>query len=622
MLAVFALAIVALLAGYSPPDKAHGAARSLFGGPGVLAAEALYHSLGYTAWLFVAPLAGWGWRIGTHHGLSRPVLRIAMVPVAVFLTAVALAALWPLTGRELHTWFAGGVTGDVLYANLVPTLGGLTGMSPTWAGILLAILAFGALLFALEVEIGLRGGVARSIALAERAVDLYHDIDDWRHERREARADARAAAEAEAAAAAKAEAEQADKPAAGRTTRATQGAARRARMERKKKAPAHQTSTDSTLAKAYELPPLDLLAAPAAADDDDLPDEDATAENARRLEAAFAEFGVQGRVVNVRPGPVVTLFEYEPAPGTKASRVTALTDDLARSMSAVSARISSLPGRKVLGIEIPNEHREIVSLRELFEADGFDAGPLTLAVGKDIGGAPVFAELGGMPHLLIAGTTGSGKSVGINTMILSLLFRRTPLQCRFIMIDPKMLELTAYNDIPHLLAPVVTDPDKAVAALQWTVREMEHRYKVMSSLGVRNIEGYNARIAEMETPEAPVDDPDEISPEADGVDTDEANPEAAKAPETPEAPAAKTLDPMPHIVVVVDEIADLMLTAGKEVETSIQRIAQLARAAGIHLIMATQRPSADVITGTIKANFPTRISFRGHLQDRQPDGPG
>jgi len=348
----------------------------------------------------------------------------------------------------------------------------------------------------------------------------------------------------------------------------------------------------------YEMPPLSLLASPSSVVRHTLSD-DALEENARMLESVLDDYGVKGEIVSVRPGPVVTMYELEPAAGLKASRVIGLADDIARSMSALSARVSTVPGRSVIGIELPNAMREKVVLREILASRDFGDGNqrLPLALGKDIAGEPVVANLAKMPHLLIAGTTGSGKSVAINTMILSLLYKLTPEECRLIMIDPKMLELSVYDGIPHLLSPVVTDPKKAVVALKWVVAEMEERYRKMSKMGVRNIEGYNGRVREAlskgemfkrtvqtgfdEETGDPVFETEELKPVA-----------------------------LPYIVVIVDEMADLMMVAGKEIEACIQRLAQMARASGIHLIMATQRPSVDVITGTIKANFPTRISFQ------------
>ncbi len=348
----------------------------------------------------------------------------------------------------------------------------------------------------------------------------------------------------------------------------------------------------------FELPPLSLLESPERVERLHLSDE-ALEENARMLETVLDDYGVKGEIVAVRPGPVVTMYELEPAPGLKASRVIGLADDIARSMAALSARVSTVPGRSVIGIELPNENREKVILREILSSRDFGDGNqrLPLALGKDIGGDPVVANLAKMPHLLIAGTTGSGKSVAINTMILSLLYKLTPQECRMIMIDPKMLELSVYDGIPHLLSPVVTDPKKAVVALKWTVGEMEERYRKMSKMGVRNIEGYNGRVREALAKGEMFSRTVQT-----GFDDDTGEPIFETEETTPEA--------LPYIVVIVDEMADLMMVAGKEIEACIQRLAQMARASGIHLIMATQRPSVDVITGTIKANFPTRISFQ------------
>ncbi|MBX2834200.1 MAG: DNA translocase FtsK 4TM domain-containing protein [Micavibrio sp.] len=349
----------------------------------------------------------------------------------------------------------------------------------------------------------------------------------------------------------------------------------------------------------WELPPVDIL--------DEVPEveqavqlnEDALRKNAELLQNVLVDYGVDGQIINIHPGPVVTLYELEPAPGTKSSKVIGLADDIARSMSAVSVRVAVVPGRNVIGIELPNKRRQMVYMRELIESRMFEktSTALPLVLGKDIGGAPILADLAKMPHLLVAGTTGSGKSVAVNTMILSLLYRLSPEKCRFIMIDPKMLELSVYDGIPHLLAPVVTEPGKAVVSLKWTVNEMEERYRAMSKLGVRNIDGYNARIREALAKSETI-----MKKVQTGFDPETG---AATYEDQP-----MTLEELPYIVVIVDEFADLMLVAGKDVESAIQRLAQMARAAGIHLIMATQRPSVDVITGVIKANFPTRISFQ------------
>ncbi|MCW4462425.1 DNA translocase FtsK 4TM domain-containing protein [Sphingomonas sp. BT-65] len=356
-----------------------------------------------------------------------------------------------------------------------------------------------------------------------------------------------------------------------------------------------QTSLD--FKGSYKLPPLDLLKA-APKSGSAAVDKAALERNARLLESVLDDFHVKGQIVEVRPGPVVTMYELEPASGIKASRVVQLADDIARNMSAVSARVATIPGRSVIGIELPNAKREMVSLHELVGSDSFEdmGAQLPIVLGKNIAGDPVIADLAPMPHLLVAGTTGSGKSVGLNCMILSLLYRLTPDQCRLIMIDPKMLELSMYKDIPHLLADVVTDPPKAVRALKWAVEQMEERYRMMASVNVRSLGSFNDKVRQALAKGQKLGRKVQV-----GYDPETRQPLYEE----------ETLDlnPLPQIVIVVDELADLMMTAGKEVEFLIQRLAQKARAAGIHLIMATQRPSVDVITGVIKANLPTRISF-------------
>jgi DNA segregation ATPase FtsK/SpoIIIE, S-DNA-T family len=349
----------------------------------------------------------------------------------------------------------------------------------------------------------------------------------------------------------------------------------------------------------FTLPPLHFLSEPKNIVKDPTLSKDALEQNARLLEGVLDDFGVKGEIIQVKPGPVVTLYELEPAPGIKSSRVIGLADDIARSMSAIAARVAVVPGRNAIGIELPNTRRETVYLREMIASADFEGnkGKLVLALGKNINGEPVSADLSKMPHLLVAGTTGSGKSVAINTMILSLVYRMTPKECRLIMIDPKMLELSVYDGIPHLLTPVVTDPKKAVVALKWTVREMEDRYRKMSKLGVRNIDGFNQRVVQAKAT-------GERLTRTMQTGFDRATGEAVYENEVLD------LEPLPFIVVIIDEMADLMMVAGKDIEGAVQRLAQMARAAGIHVIMATQRPSVDVITGTIKANFPTRISFQ------------
>ena len=367
---------------------------------------------------------------------------------------------------------------------------------------------------------------------------------------------------------------------------------------RPSKRPARERQATLDLRDAYKLPTLSLLK-PAPKEKTQKVDSAALELNARLLESVLEDFGVKGRIVEVRPGPVVTMYELEPAAGIKASRVIGLADDIARSMSAISARVAVVPGRNVIGIELPNVRREMVSLTELLGSAAFEDqnAALPLVLGKNIAGDPVIADLAPMPHLLIAGTTGSGKSVGLNAMILSLLYRLTPTHCRLIMIDPKMLELSVYDGIPHLLSPVVTEPAKAIRALKWAVEQMEDRYRMMASINVRSLSGFNQRVREAKAANKPF-----VRKVHTGYDPESGQP--VYESENLE------FEPLPLIVVVVDELADLMMTAGKEVEYLIQRLAQKARAAGIHLIMATQRPSVDVITGVIKANLPTRISFQ------------
>jgi S-DNA-T family DNA segregation ATPase FtsK/SpoIIIE len=358
----------------------------------------------------------------------------------------------------------------------------------------------------------------------------------------------------------------------------------------------NQGAFDFVKPGGFQLPELAMLAKPKPRSS--AFDEESLRQNARLLETVLGEFGVKGQIDQIRPGPVVTLYELVPAAGVKHARVVALSDDIARSMSARACRVAVVQGRNAIGIELPNARRETVFLRDLLASSEYEKSSqiLPMALGETIGGEPYIADMSKMPHLLIAGTTGSGKSVGVNAMILSILYRLPPDQCKFIMIDPKMLELSVYDGIPHLLAPVVTDPKKAIVALKWTVREMEDRYRRMSKIGVRNIGGFNEKAIEakakgehfVRTVQTGFDDTGKPIYEEERL-----NPE-----------------PMPYLVVVIDEVADLMMVAGKDIEGAVQRLAQMARAAGIHLIMATQRPSVDVITGTIKANFPTRISFQ------------
>ena len=349
----------------------------------------------------------------------------------------------------------------------------------------------------------------------------------------------------------------------------------------------------------WEFPPASLIQEVPVEVKGEVLDEAALRRNAELLKSVLEDFNIKGEIVSIHPGPVVTLYELEPAPGTKSSKVISLSDDIARSMSAISVRVAVVPGRNVIGIELPNKTRQTVYMKEMLQSRLYDktSAKLPLILGKDIGGQPILADLAKMPHLLVAGTTGSGKSVAVNTMIMSLLYRLSPEKCRFIMIDPKMLELSVYDDIPHLLTPVVTEPGKAIVALKWAVHEMENRYRNMSKLGVRNVEGYNQRIRD-----AIKNDEKIMHKVQTGFEPDTGKPTFEDR--------EMQLEELPYIVIIVDEFADLMLVAGKDVENAIQRLAQMARAAGLHLIMATQRPSVDVITGVVKANFPTRISFQ------------
>ena len=585
-------------------------ALNLVGQPGAILSDLALQSLGLAGFLLGIILMVWGWRVVRQHRQARWWVRLLLVPFVLVSMATLLAALprpvaWPLASG------LGGATGALVLDRLAVITGVAPGILGAGAGVLAAI----ALFFALGVPARTYVHIARSLrGASDRIGRLFAGLYDrlrregdggqmraersqlQRAQRQEPKlgvdADGDAVNIAPPPPAKSADARSAAPPVVAKPAKPKSG--RRA---------AEQATLDLVPDERYALPPLDLLDKIATNTAIQKINDESLQKNARLLESVLDDFGVKGEIVQVRPGPVVTLYELEPAPGTKTSRVVGLADDVARSMSAVSVRIAVVPGRSVIGIELPNRVRETVYLRELLETEAFErtAGKLALVLGKDIGGTPVIVDLARMPHLLIAGTTGSGKSVAINTMILSLIYRLPPDACKFIMIDPKMLELSVYDGIPHLLAPVVTEPRKAIVALKWTVREMEQRYRAMSKLGVRNIEGYNLRVAQArqngETLTRKVQT---------GFDAE------TGAPIYEEEPIP--LDPLPLIVVVVDEMADLMLVAGKDIEAAIQRLAQMARAAGIHIIMATQRPSVDVITGTIKANFPTRVSF--HVTSR------
>ncbi|MBV7256110.1 DNA translocase FtsK 4TM domain-containing protein [Pacificimonas sp. WHA3] len=542
--------------------------------PGALFSDMALQLFGYAGALIVPLTVITGFRLARRTPRPRLGSRIAMTLLAVLLGAVGLGML-PITGPPAG---AGGLFGQ-LGGWLAETVGALLPPnSPPRA----AAYALSALLGIGTAALFLTGlALPRGMIAALFARDHAEDAEIRPRARRSRAADDDAEPVQDSAA-----------PASPK--RPVRKVAKAAKPSKRA---ARERQSALGLGDKAQLPPLSLLADPPKSTGDRI-DEAALEQNARVLETVLDDFGVKGEIVEVRPGPVVTMYELEPAPGIKSSRVIGLADDIARSMSAVSARVAVVPGRNVIGIELPNKNREIVVLSELLSDASFERakGALPLVLGKDIAGLPVVTDLAPMPHLLIAGTTGSGKSVGLNAMILSLLYRLEPGKCRLIMIDPKMLELSVYDGIPHLLSPVVTEPAKAIRALKWAVEQMEERYRMMASVNVRSLAAFNDKVTEAKASGKPFERRVHT-----GYDPDSGQP--IYETETLE------YEPLPLIVIVVDELADLMMTAGKEVEFLIQRLAQKARAAGIHLIMATQRPSVDVITGVIKANLPTRISF-------------
>ncbi|MEA2894717.1 MAG: segregation ATPase FtsK/SpoIIIE, family, partial [Bradyrhizobium sp.] len=605
------------------PSLSHATSRSIrniVGYPGAIGADLLMQILGLGVIMLILPVAIWGWRMLTHRSFDREALRIACWILCTGIAA-GFASCWPHGGSWPLPTGLGGVVGDALVRAPAVVFGppGLVyrlvlGLVLCAAMIATLLVAGGFGSRALQEgltpiedddapfeEIGDRGSVSlgwlvhaamsakarlwRLVTLTYRWLVASSPAPRMSFDRQEPNLGGGRAAPSLAPHADEDFDEDLDED----------DDAPAARAPRKKAAPRapQRKSSDK-----FELPSVNVLTAPRASDRQPLSKTELDT-NSRALEGVLGDFGVRGEIVKANPGPVVTLYELEPAPGIKSSRVIGLADDIARSMSALSARVAVVPGRNAIGIELPNPHREKVYLRELLSAkDGNESvAKLPLCLGKNIGGESIIVDLARMPHLLIAGTTGSGKSVAINTMILSLVYRLRPDQCRLIMVDPKMLELSVYDGIPHLLTPVVTDPKKAVVALKWAVREMEERYKKMSKLGVRNIDGYNARLLEARTKG------EELTRTVHtGFDK-----ETGKAIYEEEK---LDLEPLPFIVIIVDEMADLMMVAGKDIEGAVQRLAQMARAAGLHVILATQRPSVDVITGTIKANFPTRISFQ------------
>ena len=601
-----------------------GTVKNLMGRAGAAFSDFLMQVSGLGALALVLPLGIWGWLVMTHRAPSRWKIRIlfwlgGVLFACGFAACFRAPANWPLpTGL-------GGAIGDSLI--FVPSL--LLGSTANASRILIGLLFGMPMLFMLGVALGAgfrgeaasreedfdeeTGEVRERLGFFSRISAFFGSVFHFFYMVRTRLAGRRPpkvkrslrerlaaffASEPELPHVKGARREPSLVPGKGANADYEEEYEEEEEYEPRRKPAASAARKKPRRRGSYHLPPFDILAAASGSRAPTLSVK-ALEENSRMLESVLDDFGVKGQVVNASPGPVVTLYELEPAPGIKSSRVIGLADDIARSMSAVSARVAVIPGKNAIGIELPNLKREKVVLREQLESKDFRDTPssLPLCLGKTIGGEPVIADLARMPHLLIAGTTGSGKSVAINTMILSLLYRLSPEQCRLILIDPKMLELSVYDGIPHLLSPVVTDPRKAVIALKWAVREMEERYKKMSKLGVRNIANFNEAIVDAAAKGKSIKRTVQT-----GFDRETG--EAIYESEEME------LEPLPFIVVVVDEMADLMMVAGKDIEGAIQRLAQMARAAGIHLLMATQRPSVDVITGTIKANFPTRISFQ------------
>jgi DNA segregation ATPase FtsK/SpoIIIE, S-DNA-T family len=606
------------------PSLSHAtsrAIRNIVGYPGAIFADLLMQILGLGAIMLILPVAVRGWRMLTHRSFDREALRIACW-ILCAVTSAGFASCWPHGGAWPLPTGLGGVVGDALVRAPAVMFGPPGILYRLVLGIILCAAVVATFLIAGGIgsrpeedeltpiedddapfveedhdgSVSLGWAYHAAMSAKARLLRLLSLAYSWlvasappprsSFERQEPNLGGRTAPSL--APQAEEDLDEGDDEDDDEETPA-------ARAPRKKAAPRTPLRKSSD---KFELPPISVLTAPKASDRQPLSKSDLDA-NSRALEGVLGDFGVRGEIVKAHPGPVVTLYELEPAPGIKSSRVIGLSDDIARSMSALSARVAVVPGRNAIGIELPNPHREKVYLRELLAVrDGNESvAKLPLCLGKNIGGDSIIVDLARMPHLLIAGTTGSGKSVAINTMILSLLYRLRPDQCRLIMVDPKMLELSVYDGIPHLLTPVVTDPKKAVVALKWAVREMEERYKKMSKLGVRNIDGYNTRVMEAKSKG------EELSRTVHtGFDK-----ETGKAIYENER---LDLEPLPYIVIIVDEMADLMMVAGKDIEGAVQRLAQMARAAGLHVILATQRPSVDVITGTIKANFPTRISFQ------------
>ena len=624
LLLVLAGWLGAALATYSANDPSfshagNGSVRNITGAWGAYTADFLLQSIGLGAFLIILSLVAWSWWLMAHRSPRLALLRLVLWPLAVF-GLITIAGGLAAPDSWVVSTSLGGHLGGLLDGQLSTFSNHfLDGALARVAAPLTGLIAL--LLFLYTIGLSIAGTIGAFTALIPGLKSLWNgsgdllgrfagSLDTLRHfqmpqfswpsfARRRVWKTSHHTPSSDGSS--RIEPHFSDTglrtPARPATAASPPSSAR---IRKRKKGPAKGQGLLSLEGGSdYALPPLNLLADSPVQVTDPTLSRDALQQNANLLESVLDDFGVKGEIVNVRPGPVVTLYELAPAPGLKSSRVINLADDIARSMSAISARVAVIPGKNLIGIELPNDRRETVYMKELLMTRDYERCPfkLSLVLGKTIGGDPVIANLAAMPHLLIAGTTGSGKSVAINTMILSLLYRLPPDQCKMILIDPKMLELSVYDGIPHLLAPVVTEPRKAVVALKWVVREMEDRYRKMSKIGVRNISGLNQRMADAQARGETITKQIQT-----GVD-----PETGQFLYEEEEIAPEQ---MPFIVVVIDEMADLMMVAGKDIEGAVQRLAQMARAAGIHVIMATQRPSVDVITGTIKANFPTRISFQ------------
>ena len=644
-LGLFGVALLVALASHNPADPSLNTATTratsnLAGPAGAVLSDLLLQGFGVAGALPGIAMIAWCWRIASHRGIGSPAVRIAALLSALPVAGAVLAGL-PGTGHGSVAWPTvagpGGAIGQLLAAGALDIVRPWLG---PWGPIVLwplgVMLALGLTLITLGLSLGewrvigsaagrtANSAARHSVSGGRNAADLMGragggltgvlsrlsrmdgtqgEANDEPPAPRRTEPTLRASLPSDMVARLPVPDDMDEPPAPEPRGRlAAMLDKRPAKAPKPAKAPAARAAAEQIalplVEGSWRFPPLSLLTqAPARGVSG--PSAEMLEVIARRLETVLADYGVQGRIVAYHSGPVVTLYELEPAPGIRSARVIGLADDIARTLAVTAVRIATVTGRNVIGIEVPNEKRETVYLSEVLAAEATQkhGGRLSLALGKNIGGEAVVADLARMPHLMIAGTTGSGKSVGVNAMILSLLYRLSPDQCRLILIDPKMLELSVYEGIPHLMAPVVTEPAKAVTALKWTVREMERRYRSMSLLGERNIGGYNDRVAEARAKGEVVTRRVQT-----GFDPDTGRPTFEEQP--------LALEPLPFIVVVVDEMADLMMVAGKEIEAAVQRLAQMARAAGIHVIMATQRPSVDVITGTIKANFPTRISFQ------------